>query len=522
MGYLDTIVNPGGVSTASGPSQTVQPKGYLGSIVMPSVSGPTPTQIRTGNVQAATAASQVSKANADYANSFTGLATNTLKGLWSATGIPDQFNQGVQEYKENEPSYLGGTAQGGRGGGVASLGGALKAGEGVATAAFSPFAPVFKPISQAMDLVGSGKEPYSTKTVPSLSDIPAVQRFSNTPAGVNTAKVAGVVARAANVAGALGGAAEAFKPRVEGGFLDSVQTPGKEETPAAKPVEATPAEKPLAKTHAEYAKSMGYEPYTPHDQLPTIQVGKNESKLPTVQTEAPATRPARGDLKYEPIKEPIPSNVKSPATSRAGEPAQATTPKPEVPFSAEKVNEPGYKPLTPAESTGPTRTSTLASKVQAKAIAEGMSVDNSELPEYNQVNMKEQNAFAADLVANEPEKAMRIAMGEEPPPAHILPEKVFEAVEKKATLEGDGETLNKLATKSNMSSQATAMGQRIRALGDRDPMSPVRAIREVSEARKARATPTRVRDTVRQIRQAITPPTKDDWSSFIDDIKCNY
>lgn len=496
MGFLDSVSVPGGVKpTASSPAPT---GGFLSNIKLPTAGA----TARAANTQAVSGAAQVSRANSDYANSIPGLAVNTLKGLWPASGIPEQWQQGVEQSKDQTPGAEG----------------TLSRLSGIATAVSAPLAPVFAPVGKAINAAGEA-----------LSNTPGAKaygiKYGNQPDSQKplAERIAGDVANAANVAGTVLGGVEAFKPRVKGGFLDSANIPteekatpmGPESNPKPKPTPV--AEKPLAQTHAEYAKSQGYEPYTPHDELPTIQMGKNESKIPTVQTEAPATRPVRGDLKYEPIKP-----AATPRARTTPVKVMAETAKPDVPFSAEKVNEPGYKPLTPADSNGPTRTSTLASKVDANAVEKKLTDSLGDLPEYNQVNMKEQASFASDLVNNEPDKAMNIAMGKEPPPSHILPESVFAAVEDKAAREGDVDTLQKLATESNLSTQATAMGQRIRALGERDQHSPVKAIREVSEARKARATPTKVRSAVKEIRDSITPPTKDDWSSFIKDISCNY
>lgn len=741
MGFLDSVQIPGGAQPPVATPTPVKPGGsFLSGIKQPTA---TATSLAAHNSQV-NAAAQVSKANADYANSIPGFAANFGKAAWNASGIPDQFNQGVEQAKENLPTWAGGTAEGHQGP-IKAAESALGAGSGVATALFSPLAPIFKPLGQGVQAAGEA-----------LSNTPGARaygaKYANLPANQKTGaeRVIGGIANAANIAGAVLGGVEAFSPKVKGGFLESTKLPVESDA-AEHPVNISkpateaklpPAYKPVRlseASHADYAKAEGYEPYTPDDKLPTIKMGpKGESKLPSIQTEAKAERGVPGDLRYEPIKAiPAPKSelaqahetytkaqnykpepAKSPATPRArttpvkepqnilegktiyhgtqsdltsigksapiqyGNPhalygpgiyvtdnaevakgysrtrgasvdsgkvlagkikpgtklldldekmspevsksfnkiinreygdlgsseidttgltakeaighlqeilSEAHIPKYEgaeaffelqealsrehgydgfthrggvnkglehqvailfdygdsskpvpvldhtepfkpnvAPTEESAVAEPGYKPLTPVESTGPERTSTLASKVQASAIAKDMDAEKWDLPGYNQVDMKEQNDFASQLVTNEPEKAMRIAMGQEPPPSHILPEKVFEAVERKATMEGDGETIRKLTSESNLSSQATAMGQRIRALRDRDPFSPVKASREVREAREASPTATKDANVVKSQKSTLTKalkesaPTKDAWASFVKDISCNY
>jgi hypothetical protein len=182
------------------------------------------------------------------------------------------------------------------------------------------------------------------------------------------------------------------------------------------------------------------------------------------------------------------------------------------------------KPLTPVESTGEKARSTLASKVDTNAVERKLTEGLGQTPEYNKVNMKEQAEFATDLLAKDPDSAMRIAMGQEAPPAHILPEAVFTAVENKAVNEGDIDTLRRLATESNMSTQATAMGQRIRALGERDDESPVKKIQEVKDARAKNGGAKKVKAEVDTIKDEIkkSAPSKQNWSDFIKDIQCGY
>lgn len=512
---------------------------------------PTPVQQQQAKVANITQEAQVAKANSDYSNSFTGLALNTIKGLWTASGIPQQFQSGQDQV---DSAFTDAANQpGGKDTPVQAAEGALSVGSGLITKIFSPLAPVFNVISKAVTDTGNEvsngsptleNNPVIQKIAEALPDglvngfsPAAIQKFANSPAGDMTTRIAQDVANASNVSLAVFGGIEGLKATLRG--EQPLPTPEEvaEATNGAVATEngavaseTTPAEsvapvKTLSQSHVDYAKSQGYEPYTPNEDLPVIDAGKPaKSELPTIQTEAPAVRPVKGDLTIEPIKQTPPQRFSAPFVAEKAPSAAVEGDKTPTEGSAPAV-------LKPAESLGETKTSKLASGVNENAVAKKLTDTLGDLPEYNKVSMKEQAQYAADLIANEPDKAMRIAMGEEAPPAHILPEAVFTALEDKATSEGDVDTLQKLATKSNLSSQATAMGQRIRALGERDDLSPVSKIQELKDTREdaiENKKPGTIAKTRKTIADSITTEikkatsTRQSWEDFAKQISCNY
>lgn len=181
--------------------------------------------------------------------------------------------------------------------------------------------------------------------------------------------------------------------------------------------------------------------------------------------------------------------------------------------------------IRPIEGTGATQVRTLSEGVEAQAIENDLIDTFGDLPIYQQVSMKEQARLAAAYVMDKPEDAKAVAMGLKAPPRDILPESIFVAVEKKAIAEGDVETLRQLATESKLTTAATTMGQRIRTLAERDTLSPVDAIQEVQDARRA-ALEARdakaIDETVDEIRDEVkkAAPTKGQWESFIESILC--
>ena len=182
--------------------------------------------------------------------------------------------------------------------------------------------------------------------------------------------------------------------------------------------------------------------------------------------------------------------------------------------------------LGAVESQGPTHTRGLSAGVEQKAIEHKLTKSLGDLPEYKQVNMKDQAKFSSELLALDPNKAIKIALGRVDPPSHILPESVFTAVENRALEQGDIGLIKQLAH-SSRATQATVMGQRIRALAERNPDSAVGAIRQVA-SKRARAAEKKLgksvdealKETAGKIKAEIKKPTRQDWESFIKELRC--
>jgi hypothetical protein len=180
--------------------------------------------------------------------------------------------------------------------------------------------------------------------------------------------------------------------------------------------------------------------------------------------------------------------------------------------------------LASIEGTGDVKTRGLSLGVEQRAISHELTDYLGELPEYRTANMAEHTAKAAQLLADDPALARRVALGEENPPAGMIPELVFKVVEDKATAEGDVATLRDLAS-GDLTRQATDMGRRIRALGERDPESPVAAIQKIADARGggAKNVTVSIADAVKELKTHLETATTIDagaWGKFIDSIRC--
>lgn len=200
-------------------------------------------------------------------------------------------------------------------------------------------------------------------------------------------------------------------------------------------------------------------------------------------------------------------------------------------FRAKSNPDKNFKQPKIVEGTGKEKTRSLAVGVEQKAIEHRLTSEFGDLPTYKEVNMGDQARRSQDIHAKDPALAFEIAMGRKPAPKDVLPESVFVAVENAAIKAGDVETLRQLATNSKLVSEATLMGQRIRALGERDPESPVAAISSVIRARenvilkklkKGETAETAKRKAVSEIKVEIVKvrPTKQTWANFIESIKC--
>jgi len=121
-----------------------------------------------------------------------------------------------------------------------------------------------------------------------------------------------------------------------------------------------------------------------------------------------------------------------------------------------------------------------------------------------------------------------IAKGMKLPPEGVLPESVFVAVEQHALRNKDVPLLKELA-QSNLTSEATGMGQRLSMLAERNPDSPVTGIKTLAKAREAefeRKTGQKVLEAKRKetakMKEELkkSKPKADEWVQFLESIKC--
>jgi hypothetical protein len=198
------------------------------------------------------------------------------------------------------------------------------------------------------------------------------------------------------------------------------------------------------------------------------------------------------------------------------------------------TEEAGKSTLTPIAGTGETKTRGLAVSVESKAIADKLTEGFGDLPQYKVINAQDQADKTAKIINSDYELAKKMALGEVGVPTDILPESMFTAVRVKAEKEGDIDTIIKLATSPVRTVEATVMGQRIQALGVKDPESPVFAIQDLdatltkaNESKLKGANKLFIPEIDKNIQNAEVEgyskkqfSNKQTWTDFINEIRC--
>lgn len=112
-----------------------------------------------------------------------------------ANPVVNQVKSGIDQIKQGASTIKSGTASPGQG---AEAGLGIES--GISSILTSPLAPLFSPVQKVIQA-----------TANKISDIPAVQKFAQSPAGNNTARVATDLSNVGNVAGTITGADQAVK-----------------------------------------------------------------------------------------------------------------------------------------------------------------------------------------------------------------------------------------------------------------------------------------------------------------------
>lgn len=268
---------------------------------------------------------------------------------------------------------------------------------------------------------------------------------------------------------------------------------------------------------ASFQAQAATEPHVPDEQLPTIQMGpKAPSDLPTIQTEPSSfSKPYNGEYSLEPVSQGNSQNIvdNAPKTPESG-----------------GVSEGDGQNVTPPESTPGKAPSAVAMSVRAKAISANIAEDFKDLPEYKVADFKQQADTAAQFADEHYEDAKKVFFEGKAPPRGMVPSILFKAVEDKANLEGDYDTIQRLGSKENkFSNQVSAQAQNLAGLRMRSSDSPVDIINDVRASREAAlesgkkgSAEAQVASTVKDIKdtaKTVRIP-KEDWASFIDKLSC--
>lgn len=411
MGFLDNVVLP----DKTKPSAPVATSSFVRNVIPPPA----------GFVASAPQPSASAQENLDPTSGPGGTPISFAKRYLRS--VLNQAQGGIQQIKQ---PYIDKAQRGGSESQGQALKGALDVGSGVVSLLTSPIAPITKILNAVIQTSGKG-----------YANIPAVQKFAQTPAGQTTRNVAGLVAEAAPVAGAL-----------LGGF--------------AKPNVAEAIPKTVA------------------PELPTPE--------PVVTAKAP-------------------SEVQSTPTH---------------PSSIENTN--SIEPTSPVipktvETTSVPKTSKIASSLNAKAVEQNLTEGFKDLAGYDPKTIKDQAAKITSLMENNMSDVRAIINGDKPVPDGISGTYLIKAAEDQAVKTGDTSLIQDLA-KSPLTSETSRFAQELRMAAERNPESPVAAIKEITQAYNNRAV--RTGATADKLKADVNTeiakvaPKKQTWSQFIDEITC--
>lgn len=171
------------------------------------------------------------------------------------------------------------------------------------------------------------------------------------------------------------------------------------------------------------------------------------------------------------------------------------------------------------------RVSKASSDINTTLVEKGFDAMKPEtLATYDPITKTDQIQRVSDLMTRDIQKAQDMAIGRKSVEAGVHPQVLFNAIEADALKNNDVALMQKLA-KSPLATQLSEAGQTLGAHGFNDnPNSPVRIIQDVIKAREVKAQPRARRALVDEITGEIrkSAPTKQTWSEFVDQIKCNY
>lgn len=138
------------------------------------------------------------------------------------------------------------------------------------------------------------------------------------------------------------------------------------------------------------------------------------------------------------------------------------------------------------KGTGEQKPLGLSLSVEESAVEKALIESFGDLPTYSMMKFKDIAPRVVEFINSEPERAMRVALSLEDPPAGLYAGHVFTAIRNRATMEGNVDVLEKL-TFSKTADIVRVMGQQIKSFDSSEmSINPIKAIKEVSESRAKR------------------------------------
>jgi len=193
--------------------------------------------------------------------------------------------------------------------------------------------------------------------------------------------------------------------------------------------------------------------------------------------------------------------------------------------SAKKSNKPKNASKKDDVTFVPTETkSSLAQSIKRKAIKEkmilGFDKRFNDLPKLERRIKKEDIKKTDEFTLNNPNEAFKVAMGEKPAPAGMLPEDVLVSVTNYASATGNVEAMRKLANESGLLQESRLLGQRIQAFSQLNPV--IGHIKDVAKARQDRVPnyDKKKASIVKNLKKTKVEKDQLNWDKFINEITC--
>lgn len=396
-------------------------------------------------------------------------------------------------------------------------------------------------------VVGKGSDDIVEKTADkaheivstAVNDAKVAQIANDAYPVINAKKIASekVAARAERPMGSVYEDGTKPEPYTPQGQLPTIEADGSPAPSDGTPtIDITPPEEP--------GPDRAPNTYKDPADLPTIQMGAGaRSELPTVQI-GDTSKPYNGEYKLTPIEQarvdaaPTPEEKEltyhaiTERNDAMQEPFQTDRQNPHAPQPVEMgaVKPPSEnRPNSDGTPTSSRKPSGLALSTNAKAIADGLTDEYGDLPEYK--SKTHQLSAVADYVENDHEDAVKVALGQKAAPHDFIPTVVYRAVELKARLEGDIDTIARLTSKENkLSGKVSSGAQLLGGLRIGADNSPTDIINDINKSREDYNNRTRgkkggqeeastVKDANKAIESEVIP--KKDFNDFLGSITCN-
>jgi hypothetical protein len=174
--------------------------------------------------------------------------------------------------------------------------------------------------------------------------------------------------------------------------------------------------------------------------------------------------------------------------------------------------------------------SSVGKSIARKTIEQKLEDSYAGVAGYEKINIKDQARQMDDLINNDLDRAKRIMIGEEPLPDGLRAGAVIKAMEEYALRTGDADLAFELAN-SPLVSETSVHAQEMRLLAERSPDSATAQLQAIKKARTEAAEKRlqagetlngKLKKAKSELNEAVkkSRPTKENWSSFIESIKC--